>query len=110
MTQIKSNSNEIGFAEFLKIIHSRFQNGIKTASYNTDEMMKVIYDHVLLGDEYYAIGFVYQKRSGHFFAYVLSERNCAEYVYVATSEQDFTATLIELSRSVNAGDYEWNKK
>jgi hypothetical protein len=31
-------------------------------------------------------------------------------VYVATSEQDFTATLIELSRSVNAGDYEWNKK
>jgi hypothetical protein len=105
MRQIKSNSKEIGFAEFLNIIHSRFQNGIKTASYNTDGMMKAIYDHVLLGDKYHIV-FSYEKRTGSFFTGVLLEDNCVEYYDVATSEQDFTATLIELSRSVNAGDYE----
>jgi len=105
MRQIKSNSNEIGFAEFLKIIHSRFQNGIKTASYNTDGMMKARYDHVLLGDKYQYIEFSYEKRTRRFFTFVLLEDNCAAYDDVATSEQDFTATLIELNMSVNAGDY-----
>ena len=105
MRQIKSNSKEIGFAEFLKIIHSRFQNGIKTASYNTDERMKVRYDHVLLGDKYQSIEFSYKKRTGRFFTFVLLEYDCAAYDDVATSEQDFKSTLIELNRSVNAGDY-----
>ena len=105
MRQIKSNSNEFGFAEFLKIIHSRFQNGIKTASYNTDERMKARYDHVLLGDEYHSIVFIYKKRTRRFFTFVLLEDNCAAYDDVATSEQDFKSTLIELNMSVNAGDY-----
>jgi len=105
MRQIKSNSNEFGFAEFLSNIHSRFQNGIKTVSWNSDEMMRARYDHVLLGDEYHSIEFSYDKRSGHFFTYVLSEFDCAVYDDVATSERDFTSTLIELNMSVNAGDY-----
>jgi hypothetical protein len=103
MTQIKSNSNEIGFAEFLKIIHSRFQNGIKTNSGTTDRRMIAVYDHVLLGDEYHSIVFSYEKRTRRFFTYVFFG---AEYDDVATSERDFKSTLVELSRSVNAGDYE----
>ena len=105
MRQIKSNSNEFGFAEFLSNIHSRFQNGIKTVSWNSDEMMRARYDHVLISDEYHSIEFSYEKRSGHFFTYVLSEFDCAVYDDVATSEQDFKSTLIELNMSVNTGDY-----
>jgi hypothetical protein len=69
-------------------------------------MMKARYDHVLLGDEYHSIVFSYEKRTRRFFTFVLSEYDCAEYDDVATSEQDFKSNVVELSRSVNAGDYE----
>ena len=105
MRQIKSNSNEFGFAEFLNIIHSRFENGIKTSSWTTDEMMKARYDHVLISDEYHSIVFSYEKHTRRFFTDVLLEYDCAVYDDIATSERDFKSTLIELNMSVNAGDY-----
>ena len=106
MRQIKTTNNELGFAEFLSTIHSRFQNGIKIAAWESDDVMRVRYDHILLSDDYMSIEFTYQKDTGHFFTYVLSEIDCTLYDDVATSKQEFIATLIELNMKFNQGDFE----
>ena len=71
MRQIKTTNNELGFAEFLSNIHSRFQNGIKIAAWESDEVMRGIDGHIVLSDDYMSREFTYQKDTGHFFTYGL---------------------------------------
>jgi len=98
-------TNEIRFSTFLSDIYSNLDNGIKTVSFDTDTMMRVRYDHLKLDDDMHSIEFSYDKTSGHYFVYILSEFDCAVYDNIATTDREFLEVVREVNRIINRGDY-----
>lgn len=98
-------TNEIRFATFLSDIHTNLDNGIKLLPYETDLIIRARYDHLKLDDDMHSIEFTYDKRTDHYFIYILSEFDCAVYDEVATTDREFVEAVQEVNRIVNRGDY-----